>query len=149
MGVAGQHQIFDRRGQCGGEHALDGVGAAICRFDHNIAQRVDDEQIIAGAASHHIIAGPAVQGIGTCAPCQSVMTAEPGQPVRAAVADQDIGGRVAGSRQARGSRQGQVLKVLSQNMADNRDHRIDALTCQFDKDIARRAEHERIVADAA
>ncbi len=83
---AEQGQVLDvsERRQGEGDRALHQIGAAARGLDDDIADRVDDEGVVAGPADHNVVAGAAVEDVVAGAALQLVVAGAAIQDIVAA-----------------------------------------------------------------
>ena len=136
---------------------LHRIRAARAEFLHQIARRIDNEQIIAHATGHRVVAGSTIQRIvaraaihhiGTQPAKQVVIPVHRDQRVGPVIAHQDVVGNVPGAVQRRTACQRQVLDFRSQNPRYRTDHGIGAAKRRLGRHICRVIDIIGIVADA-
>src|SRR5262249_38393181 len=116
----------------------DLVGAATAAFGDHVAGRVDDVDVVAGAAHHRVVACAAVEEVVAGAAIEGVVAVAAGERVGTGATGDDVDERVAGQHLAGRGRAGEVLDVVAERVAGERGlDRVDALVGILDHHVAR------------
>src|SRR5262249_32438292 len=128
-------------------------------FDDPVAERIDHEDIVAGAADHRVVPWPPIQDVVARPSVQNVITGGASEEVVAIaaaevvvtdVSDQNIVEAVAVHGLTVGAARVQILHVGWQQVAvDIRDDDVSALTGLLDHDVLQRIDDVDIIARAA
>ena len=136
----------------------DAVGAFVDGFCDAVAAAVDVVGVVAKPPCHVVVAGVAVQGVvafpaeqavAADAAAQAVIAAETAEDIAGAVADDGVVEFVAGAVDGPGARQGQVLHLGPQGVADAGDDAVGAFVNYFSDAVAAAVDVVGVVAKAS
>ena len=126
-----QREVFHVGAGREGDAALNRIGPLARLLCHHIPGRIDHVGVVTGSAQHGVAAGATVED------------------VVAGVAGQRVGASIAGAVDVARPRQGQVLDIGAQRVADAALHRIGARAGTLRHHVARCIDHIRVIAGAA